>query len=192
MDVKFLEKPLDKYCDYYRRDAVKFISGVAVTSVVLKDGAGCYLYVNQSLHNKKIPEDKRKFVAALDLTNGGLMILTQILMFLTISSKKCQDKMFNSMFGKYFDKTVANLCKESIKLKNKIKPEKAAEFEESFAKSFEGLKGGVKGAFSFLTSMVAATILAKRVLVPFIATPLASKAEALMDKNKKGSKAKEA
>src|SRR5574344_2832792 len=119
MNVEFLEKPLDKFCSYYRKDATKFISGVAVSSVVLKDGAGCYLYVNQSLHNKKIPEDKRKFVAALDLTNGGLMILTQILMFLTISSKKCQDKMFKSMFGKYFDKTVANLCKESIKLKNK-------------------------------------------------------------------------
>src|SRR5574344_1435549 len=188
MDVKFLEKPLDKFCDYYRRDAVKFISGVAVTSVVLKDGAGCYLYVNQSLHNKKIPEDKRKFVAALDLTNGGLMILTQILMFMTISSKKCQDKMFNSMFGKYFDKAVSKGCKEMMLLKGKIKAQDTASFE----KSFEGLKGGVKGAFSFLTSMVAATILAKRVLVPFIATPLATKAEALMDKNKKGSKAKEA
>src|SRR5574344_841631 len=181
MDVKFLEKPLDKFCDYYRRDAVKFISGVAVTSVVLKDGAGCYLYVNQSLHNKKIPEDKRKFVAALDLTNGGLMILTQILMFLTISSKKCQDKMFKSMFGKYFDKAISDTCKKALILKGKLKAQDTASFE----KSFEGLKGGVKGAFSFLTSMIAATILAKRVLVPFIATPLASKAEVWMNKDKK-------
>lgn len=177
--ITSLEKPLDKFCSYYRKDSAKFIAGVAVSSVVLKDGLGCYLYVKQSLNNKKIPEDKRKFVAALDLTNGGLMILSQLAMFFTISSKKVQDKMFNSAFGKYFDKAVSKGCKEMLELAGK------KQNTESFEKAFTGLKGGVKGAFSFLTSMAAATILAKRVLVPFVATPLASKAEAFMSKGEK-------
>lgn len=51
----------------YEKDNAKFMSAIGVTSIVLKDGLGCYLYVKQSLNNEKIPEDKRKFVAALDL-----------------------------------------------------------------------------------------------------------------------------
>ena len=46
------------------------LATATVTSIILKDGIGCAMYVGQSLHNDKIPEKKRKFVAALDLTNG--------------------------------------------------------------------------------------------------------------------------
>ena len=70
----------------FRNKNMAFINGLAITSIIAKDGVGCYMYVNQSLHNDKIPDDKRKFVAALDLANGGLMILMQILMHLTISN----------------------------------------------------------------------------------------------------------
>ena len=35
-----------------------------VSSIILKDGIGCAMYVTQSLNNDKIPEKKRKFVAA--------------------------------------------------------------------------------------------------------------------------------
>ena len=43
----------------------------------------------------------------------------------------------------------------------------------------------MKNAFSYLTSLAASTLLAKRVIVPFIATPLADKTEAWMNRNKK-------
>ena len=74
----------------YEKNNTKFIEGVAVTSIVLKDAVGCYMYVNQSLNNKKIPEEKRAFVAALDLANGGLMIAAQLIAFKTISNPKIQ------------------------------------------------------------------------------------------------------
>ena len=80
-------KLLDNVCENYRADNMKFITALGIFSILLKDGLGCYLYVKQSLNNKKIPSDKRKFVAALDLTNGGLMIGMQLLMFKTFPMK---------------------------------------------------------------------------------------------------------
>ena len=73
-ETKFMTK---KAFPKYEKDDAKLIAGVGVASIVAKDGLGCYLYVKQSLNNDKIPEDKRKFVAALDLANGGLMIAMQ-------------------------------------------------------------------------------------------------------------------
>ena len=83
-----------------------FIDGLGVTSIIAKDGLGCYLYVTQSLNNKDIPDDKRSFVASLDLTNGVLMIALQLLMFFTVSHKVCQTKMFDKFFGKMFDRPI--------------------------------------------------------------------------------------
>ena len=57
------------------------LATATVTSIILKDGIGCAMYVGQSLHNDKTTEKKRKFVDALDLTNGVLMIGAQIAMF---------------------------------------------------------------------------------------------------------------
>ena len=72
-----------------------FIDGLGVASIIAKDGLGCYLYVTQSLNNKNIPDDKRKFVASLDLTNGLLMILFQIAVFKM--SKPVLTKLFNKI-----------------------------------------------------------------------------------------------
>ena len=98
----FIKKAGNKVFDNNR----KYIDGLGVASIVAKDGLGCYLYVTQSLNNKEIPDDKRKFVAALDLTNGLLMIGFQILMFFTVSHKVCQTKMFDKFFGKMFDRPI--------------------------------------------------------------------------------------
>ena len=103
--IKWLSecKPMkNKVFPNYEKDNAKFMSMIGVTSIVLKDGLGCYFYVKQSLNNDKIPEDKRKFVAALDLANGGLMIAMQLLMFSTISNKKAQGKIFIKLFGNNF------------------------------------------------------------------------------------------
>lgn len=167
--------------DKYGLNARKFIDGVGIASIVLKDGVGCWMYVTQSLSNENIPEDKRKFVAALDLTNGGLMIAAQILMHMTISSKIVQTKMFNKLFSKQFDRNTSKMLHSVLKRTDKFKDVTQQEVSEALGK----YKGEVCDAFGSLTSLIAATTIGKRIIVPFIATPLASKAEKFMNKDKK-------
>lgn len=165
----------------FREKNMGFINGLGIASIVLKDGLGCYMYVNQSLHNDKIPEDKRKFVAALDLANGGLMIAMQILMHMTISNKLVQTKMFNKLFGKNFDRAAMKTYQRVLNKREKFSEVSGKEFH----KAMDEIKDSVNEAFSNLTSLVAATIIAKRMIVPFIATPLADKAKAWMTRNDK-------
>ena len=165
----------------YEIDNAKFMSMIGVTSIVLKDGLGCYLYVKQSLNNKKIPEDKRKFVAALDLANGGLMVGMKLLTFFTISNKKVQDKIFDKLFGKNFTRAADKALKATLRKTDELKNITGQEFH--YAR--EADKKGLKNAFSYITSLAASTLLAKRVIVPFIATPLADKTKAWMSRNDK-------
>ncbi len=173
-------KLMDKGYAAYRANNRKVIDGIGIASIILKDGVGCYMYVNQSLHNDKIPEDKRKFVAALDLANGGLMILAQILMHVTISNKIVQTKMFEKMFGKKFDRNALKMVQAVLKNTDKYKNVPSHQVAESFNK----MKTSVCDAFGSLTSLIAATTVGKRMIVPFIATPLAGKVEKVMNKDK--------
>lgn len=171
----------DKFQD--QKANIAFISGLGVFSIILKDGFGCYLYVKQSLANKKIPEDKRKFVAALDLANGGLMILLQILMTYTISKKTFQEKMFNKWFGKFFERPASKSMQAILESKEKIG--KGVRGNQNFHRALEGYKDASISAFGALSALVAATIVGKRILTPFIATPLADKTKAWMCRNDK-------
>lgn len=154
----------------------KFIDGLGVASIVAKDGLGCYLYVTQSLNNKDIPEDKRRFVASLDLTNGLLMIALQILMFKTVSNKVTQTKMFEKIFGKIFDRPL----KKFYRANTKLRPEYSNLTDIDYSKGFTSIRNKVRDAFGGLVSLAAATIVGKRMLVPFIATPLAGTVEKQM------------
>jgi hypothetical protein len=78
---------LSKNLEQGLSDPAKFAAGMLVTSIVSKDLVGCYYYTTQSLHNKKIPEEKRKFVAALDLMNGIIMVGGQLLIGKVIDAK---------------------------------------------------------------------------------------------------------
>lgn len=151
-----------------------------VTSIILKDGIGCGMYVTQSLNNKKIPDKKRKFVAALDLTNGVLMIAAQIGLFFAM--KKYSGKIFNKLFKKSFNDltkshTISRIRMEAVK-EGKNAPKKLL-VEKSYE---EAHKDGVN-LFKFIADIAAATIVGKRIIVPLIATPLAKKVEARMNKN---------
>lgn len=156
----------------------KFIDGLGVASIIAKDGLGCYLYVTQSLNNKDIPDDKRKFVASLDLTNGLLMIALQILMFKTVSNKVTQTKMFDKIFGKVFDRPI----KKTYRQLTGKQPEYADITDIRYTKEFTAIRNKVRDAFGGLISLAAATIVGKRMLVPFIATPLAGSVEKYMQK----------
>ena len=160
-----------------------WIAGLGVTSIVLKDGLGCYLYVKQSLNNKDIPEDKRKFVAALDLANGGIMILFQVLMTLTISKKVFQEKMFNKLFGKKFNRQASKSIQAIMETKDNLKGK--VKGNQEFHKAFNDYKDSAIAALGTVTTLLAATTVGKRILTPFIATPLADKTKEWMCRNDK-------
>jgi len=182
INEKLICKPLDavgklkimeRFNQGYQSNDAKIIAGVSVGSIVLKDGLGCVMYVNQSLNNKKIPEEKRKFVAALDLVNGILMVGIQIAMFFLFN--KCQDKLFKKCFGKYFSRSALKGYMARLKGKENLTG-------VDFYKGADKYEGTVANAFKQLTSLIVTSIIAKRVIVPFISTPLADKAKGLMDK----------
>lgn len=188
-----LKKPLNylsdrkwmgKVCDSFQKSNPKFgknIAAWAVGSMIAKDGIGCYLYVKQSLNNKDIPDDKRKFVAALDLANGGLMMLAQLIAFKTVSNEKIQEKIFNRIFGKRFDAAAKKGYETMITHKSQFKNITGKQFTMAFDKFHKN----VKGTFGFFLTLVSSTILAKRVLVPFISTPLAESTAKILGKNGK-------
>ena len=176
-----VKKTAEKFQD--PKGNAAWIAGLGVASIVLKDGYGCYLYVTQSLNNKKIPEDKRKFVAALDLTNGGIMMLLQILMTYTISKKAFQAKMFDKMFGKMFNRQASKSMQAIMESKDHLKGK--VKGNQQFHREFEGYKDAAISALGTLTTLIAATTVGKRILTPLIATPLADKAKAWMCRNDK-------
>lgn len=163
------------------KDSAKFLTKLATWSLVIKDGLGCYMYVKQSLHNKDIPEEKRKFVASLDLANGALMIAAQLLLAKTISGKVCQTKIFDKLLGKLFSRASRKGFMVELAKKEGVT-------KKEFNNIFEKYKKSLADTLSFITTLVATTIFAKRVIVPFISTPLAEKAKSLLytkEENKK-------
>lgn len=112
---------------------------IALWSTTTKDAVNCYYYTNQSLHNEKIPEEKRKFVAAIDLANGFMNVVSQLTLGAYIKNKLPQT----------FDKMFKNTTLTGGTLK------------------------AAKNGFVVLGTLVFAQIILKRVLTPFLATPLA-------------------
>lgn len=163
----------------YQQGNDNVISAVGVTSIVLRDGLGCYLYVTQSLNNEKIPEDKRKFVAALDLVNGVLMMGLQIGMFFCFN--KAQDKLFSKTLGKNFNRSAAKGYHAALAKTEKFKGISGDDFHPAL----DQYKGTIVSAFKQVSSLAATTIIAKRMIVPFISTPLAGKAKDWMSRNDK-------
>ncbi len=170
-------KPAKWLGEKFQKNPEKALALATVSSIILKDGVGCAMYVNQSLHNDKIPEKKRKFVAALDLTNGVLMIGAQIAMFFAM--RKFSKPIFEKIFKKSFNPTAKSKIISDLQKRdaqkginvNKIKCEK----------EFDKVKNGALEVFRFVADIAAATIIGKRIIVPLIATPLAKKVESKMD-----------
>lgn len=86
------------------KDPAKYAAAMLVTSIVSKDAVGCFLYTTQSLANKKIPEEKRKFVAALDLMNGIIMVGGQLAIGKLIERKFTPKFIGNNISGTFKDK----------------------------------------------------------------------------------------
>ena len=177
-------KPLVNLSKKFIKDPESALALTTVGSIVLKDGIGCAMYVTQSLNNKKIPDEKRKFVAALDLTNGVLMIAAQIAMFFAM--KKYSGPIFDKLFKKSFNE----VSKSNIVSRLRMKTAKAGGEvlkKLDIGKSYEEVRKGAYDLFKFVADIAAATIVGKRVIVPLIATPLAAKVKVKMEEysNKK-------
>ena len=180
-------KPVQKYCEYYKKEPAKAITSGVIASLVIKDTVGCAMYVYQSLHNDKIPENKRGFVAAYDLTNGILMVTTQILAALTM--RKINNSLFPKIFKNSFDKE-GNVFKAISTLMRKEESDKGLTRTQKieFKKAYETLKKACFDIFGFVTELVASTIVAKRILVPMISTSMAKGVEKKMGKSPKDMK----
>lgn len=157
------------------------VAALMITSICLKDGVGCGMYVYQSLNNDKIPEKRRKFVASMDFTNGALMILTQIAAF--FGMKKLNEAVLYKFFNKTFDESGKALkaLTEKIRVHQKIEDQLPTKKTE-IATEYQKFRKFCLDSIGNITNLVAATIVAKRIVVPFIATPLASKVEKQMNK----------
>ena len=162
--IKWLDKS-------FQKDPTKALAYTTVGSIVIKDGIGCYKYVNQSRKNKEIPEERRNFVAALDLTNGVLMILAQIGLFALMS--KFSEPIFNRLFKNSFgDKALTFLGEKVHMIQNSLGDKASRKIE--IGKEVEKIREDGLEAFKYIAELTAATIIGKRIVVPFIATPLAN------------------
>lgn len=169
----------------------KFAGKMALISALTKDAVGCYYYVTQSLNNDKIPEEKRKFVASLDLMNGILNVALQFTVGMWIDKKVPQ--WFDKTIGKSLDtdetvKTAKNIHKtiEKMHLPEKMQEADIATFlrEKVLGPTGSATKL-LKVGFSAAAVLLATQVVTKRVVVPFLSTPLASwYKENFMDKKK--------
>ena len=157
---------------------------LALYSTTTKDAVNCYYYTTQSYNNKEIPEDKRKFVAGIDLANGILNVITQLTLGLVVN--KQSDKLFEKIFkggivakpeniAKYKQKVNALLQKSTL---TKHISSTEAEIKDAIKKTNKIAKGG----FGVIAVLIVTQIIAKRMIVPFLSTPLAGFFKNYLDK----------
>ncbi|MBR1753360.1 hypothetical protein IJ732_00865 [bacterium] len=181
-------KPIQKGMELAKKDPAKFATNMLLFSIVSKDAVGCYLYTTQSLNNKKIPEEKRKFVASMDLMNGILMVGGQ-----TIVGKILVDKVIAPKIKEHYTKNVlsdTNITKKVVdsiaRNADKLK-EMGVDGSKLDVQSIAGtVSKTTKAPFikglGILTTAIATTALIKRTIVPLLSTPLAGKMTEVMDK----------
>ena len=175
-------KPMKWLRKQFAKNYEDALAWTTVGSIVAKDGVGCAMYVYQSKHNKKIPEERRRFVTATDLTNGGLMIVAQIALFLGM--RKFSEPIFNSIFKKLSNTRIVNEYVSRFRMLQHTNGEQSSR-KLTLLKDIAKYKDKGLDTFKFILDLSAATIIAKRIIVPFIAIPLASKVEKNMEKKAK-------
>jgi len=172
-------------------NAAKYAGKMALISALTKDAVGCYYYVTQSLNNDKIPEEKRNFVASLDLMNGILNVALQFTVGMWIDKKV--PEWFDKTVGKKLDtdETVKQAKKifktiQKLGVKNNIKEVDIADFLRDNVLGPSGRASKfLKGGFTAAAVLIGTQIITKRVIVPFLSTPLATwYKENYMDKKK--------
>lgn len=185
------------------KDPAKYAAAFMVTSLVSKDAVNCAFYTYQSWNNKRIPEDKRKFVAALDFMNGVINVVGQVASFL-LFEKYVIPKLIRGYTGffenskaniKRYEKTTAIMAPDNvIQLTENVVKKQKAELEkipgvnvDKILANIEQISKGVikevghgspkaqdlKVGLTLLVGFLATQALIKRMLSPLLATPFA-------------------
>ena len=156
---------------------------LALISTTTKDAVNCYYYVTQSLNNKKIPEEKRKFVAGIDLSNGILNVVIQFALGSLINNYS--SKLFDNWFGKkLFSKDAAK------NLHLRMQAAGLNYQEDQVIKGMEANKKWAKAGFKVMAVLLVTQVIAKRVIVPFLSTPMAGIFKEQLEKREKKQAAK--
>lgn len=157
------------------KDPIKWAGIMVLTSLVSKDAVNCYYYVTQSLHNKKIPEEKRGFVASLDLMNGILNVVGQIGVYFLVE-RLAQKKLFNKLYGKKVDpdvlKTHAAKIVESSK--EKLNLEKVHQLLVKNHGAGSAKMKALESGFGVGLGFIVTAAFSKRIISPLLGTPMAS------------------
>ena len=172
-------RPVKKLAEAWHKNPADVLTAATVAGIVAKDGIGCVMYVTQSLNNKKIPDERRKFVASLDLTNGVLMIAAQLAMFFAM--RKYSGPLFEKIFKKSFNPKIKSEALQRIRMQDAAKNPNSVPKKLDIEKDYNKVKKDALELFKFVIDLAAVTIVGKRVIVPLIATPLAKKVEAKMN-----------
>jgi len=165
---------------------------IATVSNVSKDAVNCAYYTIQSLNNERIPEDQRKFVAALDLSNGIMNVGIQILMAFGLS--KWVESIFDNKLAKSKDYSLkeADIKEKFAKLPEELKKRtNEAQFIKDYTAKMKPRIGLARTGFTVLFVNIAMQILTKRIITPLFATPMASYFKEGFEKAEAEKKAKE-
>ncbi len=153
-------------------------SAIALFSTTAKDVVATYYYVTQSMNNKKIPEEKRSFVAALDLGNGIMNVITAFAIGRPM--KGWMEKLFDNVI----DKKCFNVDKIRVSAKEKIELAGKVFDEKKFIETLNNQKGAAKVGLCVLGTLIGSQIIGKRIVTPLFATPMASIFEKIFKKDK--------
>ncbi|MBO7672753.1 hypothetical protein J6S88_05010 [bacterium] len=162
---------MERVCKRYRANDGNYIAAFSIGAMILKDAYNCGIYVAKNERNKSIPDDKRRYISMFDVMNFLLITGVQILTYLTIAQKATQAKIFDKVLGKHFNPEKMSLLEQ--KLQKKFPDMTSGEITQNINK----YKDTIALSFEHLFSLITTLILAKRVIVPLFATPLAEKAE---------------
>ncbi len=75
-----------------------FAAKTIVVCSVLKDVFAYSVRYKTTMENKKIPEKRRPFVAAMDLASGAVTAIAQIVVGFAIANPKFQNKLWDKLF----------------------------------------------------------------------------------------------
>lgn len=141
-------KPIQRAIEKITSNKVGRVAAVAVLGAnIIKDIAETGIDCYASLNNKKIDEKQRKFLAAYDLSEGFVTWVTQIVLGLTILRENVQKNMFEGLFRSFKSKS----------------PKMIEKYEKG------------RAGFAIASSLLFSVVVGKRLIVPLIATPLATK-----------------
>ena len=144
---------------------------LALISTTTKDIVNCYYYTTQSYNNKKIEESQRLFVAGYDLANGIINTALQLTLGLWVNknSGKAYEKIFKGGFV-IKEKTAEEI---TTKVNKFLASQNIKASKEDVMRLAKSTNGVIKAGFGVLAVLVATQIIAKRVISPFLSTPVA-------------------